>query len=119
MKQGEIVIDFNDTGTVEGLHHDEFDLKFLGRKIVGRASEIFHDADSDTWYVLLPHQVEMGDSYSAARGFVSYDQARRFEVVWLNECRKRGFRTDIHNNDVGVVACEMRGPFQQNENRKT
>lgn len=79
-----IVIDIKEDGVVEGLHFDEFDLKFLGRKKVRRASEIFHDEATDRWDVLLPGQIV---PYPGARGFGSYNEARDFEVVWLQTCR--------------------------------
>ncbi|MCK5307057.1 MAG: hypothetical protein KAJ73_00460 [Zetaproteobacteria bacterium] len=84
--QKEMVIDFSPAGPVEGMHFDQFDLNFLGKKKVTRASEIFHNGDSDKWDIILP-----GDDFpccEAATGFPGYDTARQFEVNWLQECRK-------------------------------
>lgn len=99
----EIVIDCKSDGVVEGMHFDEFDLNFLGKKSVSRASEIFHNEETDMWDVLLPDQAE---PHSICKGFSGYDVARKFEVEWLQECRKRG--TDPASYDGAVVAMEVR-----------
>ena len=83
----EIVIDMKADGKVEGMHFDEFDLGFLGNKHVSRASEIFYNEETQMWDIILPgHDHAMGAS---AAGFSGYDVARKFEVLWLQECRKR------------------------------
>ena len=53
----EIVIDCKNDGTVSGMHFDEFDLGFLGKKTVRRASEIIHNPETDLWDILLPTQI--------------------------------------------------------------
>jgi hypothetical protein len=99
----EIVIDCNPNGAVEAMHFDEFDLRFLGAKRVERASEIFHNKATDEWDILLPGQ---DAPYFVAMGFKGYDVARRFEVHWLQECRKRGVEPDT---EAGCqVAMELR-----------
>lgn len=85
----QIIVDFSPAGTAEGLHHDRFDLGFLGHKTITRASEIEFDEQSQSFYVRLPGQAV--DAVSAAcRGFSGYDVARQFEVAWLNACRQAG-----------------------------
>lgn len=84
--QKEMVIDFSPAGPVEGMHFDDFDLSFLGKKKVTRASEIFHNGDTDKWDITLPEDDE--PCCEAVTGFSGYDVARKFEVKWLQECRK-------------------------------
>jgi len=82
-KQKEIVVSFEPTGHVHGLHHDSFDLGFLGNKKIARASTIEFDEEQQSFYVLVDGE----DSPPAvATGFSGYDVARDFEVRWLQEC---------------------------------
>jgi hypothetical protein len=88
MAMKEIVIDINPTGKTEAMHFDEFPLGFLGPMSVDRASEIFHNPDTQQWDVVLPgHDM----AHPVASGFTGYDVARAFEVEWLQGCRKAGF----------------------------
>ena len=86
---GEIVINIENTGKTSGLHFDNFPMSFLGKMQIGRASEIFFDEDNQNWQVILP-----GDDHAVtpAKGFDSYDEARQFEVNWLQGCMK----ADVH-----------------------
>lgn len=104
----EIVIDCNSNGTVEGLHFDAFDLGFLGRKHVERASEIFHNAETDLWDILLPSQ---GRAYPEVQGFSGYDTARRFEVLWLQDCRKLSIDPIADEDMARVRARLLRADF--------
>ena len=83
----EIVINVSGEGVADALHFDEFPLHFLGRAKIERASEIFFHEKSQTWSVILP-----GDDAAVpeASGFAGYDEARRFEVEWLQACMKAG-----------------------------
>lgn len=99
----EIVIDVNPSGVASGMHFDEFPLSFLGKATVERASEIFHNQETQLWDVLLPGQET---PHEAAKGFSGYDVARKFEVVWLQECRKRGLCPLSY--DGAQVAYEIR-----------
>lgn len=102
----EIVIDCKANGTVESMHFDEFDLKFLGRKSVKRASEIMHNPETDLWDIEIP---ESGVHPQSSRGFTGYDIARRFEVEWLQACRKAGCSP---LSDLGrVIADRLREDF--------
>lgn len=88
------VIDFKDDGTVEAMHNDKFDLSFLGRQSIQRATEIRFEEDPQTWSICLPTRYE-GLSLPRvwvrlcddAGGFASYETAREVEVEWLNTCR--------------------------------
>ena len=95
----EIVIDFANNGTVESMHFDEFPLGFLGKATVERASEIFFNEDTQLWDILLPGQE--APCVNAA-GFAGYDVARRFEVEWLQECRKARVPP---TTEFGMVLC--------------
>lgn len=87
----EIVLDITTGGQAEGLHFDQFDLGFLGKQTITRASEIlFHHAEQ-LWGVWIP-----GESKASATGFSSYETAREFEVAWLQECRKQSIDPRSH-----------------------
>lgn len=81
-----MVIDFTPEGTVEAMHRDRFDLGFLGRQSIHRASDIRFNEDAQSWDIWLAK----GDTFvpvEQATGFESYDDARRMEVRWLEFCR--------------------------------
>jgi hypothetical protein len=80
----EIVIDVTDQG-VESMHFDRFNLGFLGKMHISRASEIFFNEDSQEWDIRLPRQII---PYPCAMGFKNYEDARDFEIEWLQMCRK-------------------------------
>jgi hypothetical protein len=73
-------------GVVSGLHFDTFDLGFLGKKQVQRASEIMFNDATQLWDVLLPGQAT---PHADACGFASYNVARLFEVEWLQSCASK------------------------------
>ena len=105
----EIVIDFHPAEGVSALHMDEFPLSFLGRMEIGRASTIDFNPETQRFDInlkeatrhtvvemVLTHQLRIEGnpertSYpEAACGFAGYDEARGFEVAWIQECMKRG-----------------------------
>lgn len=86
----EMVFDVGVDGSVEGLHHDEFPLQFLGKAKVVRASEIIFNEDSQLWDVILPGASQ--PACESCAGFPSYNTARQFEVSWLNACRVSAVR---------------------------
>lgn len=80
----ELIIDISSSGACQSLHMDDFDLEFLGNKKITRASEIVFNNDTQLWDVFLPEQ---GFNIST-RGFKSYENAKDFEIAWLQQCRK-------------------------------
>ena len=88
-----MVIDIAPTGEVSAMHREQFPLAFLGNQKIERASEIKFDEESQLWDVALPRDgaAERSAVYwrvvDEARGFASYDVARKFEVRWLEECK--------------------------------
>ena len=104
MSMQELVIDIDTDGKTSAMHFDEFDLKFLGKKKITRASEIFYNDSTEKWDITLP-----GDSKPVSevvQGFDGYDKARNFEVEWLQACRKG--RCDPHS-PVGIsTAVQLR-----------
>ena len=95
-----IVIDISPLGRVAGMHRDEFNLKFLGKQTITRASEITHNPETQQWEIRVPP-----DEFASARipsgawpvikscgTFPSYNKARDFEVDWMNSCRIAGFK---------------------------
>jgi hypothetical protein len=83
----EIVFSIDETGVVEGLHRDEFPLDFLGRQKIERASDIRFNEATQLWDIWIPITKGMDLCLDAAAGFKRYDEARDFEVRWLNACR--------------------------------
>lgn len=87
-----MVIDVEPTGVVTAMHRDAFSLAFLGKQDIQRASEIVFNAETQHWDVKLrngsPHEVETGWSVPSVylSHFVTYDSARKFEVLYLESC---------------------------------
>jgi hypothetical protein len=104
----EYVIDFTAGGVVKALHNDALYLGFLGDQIITRASDIRHDTATQLWGI---HLAIGNENYMAPRpqaaGFATYESARDFEVLWLNECRKRQVRPE--SEEGHAVATELRG----------
>ncbi len=86
-----MVIDFRPNGEVEAMHRDAFDLSFLGKQSIKRASDIRHDQQTQSWTIFLAENrsdsPETFVEIETARGFETYDDARRMEVRWLELCR--------------------------------
>lgn len=85
----ELVLSFDSDGRVAGLHMDQFDLSFLGRKTVKRQTDILFDPDTQQWGI---HYLDEGAStYIKEIGTCpTYEEARKREVEWLNRCRLQG-----------------------------
>lgn len=86
----ELVIDFKNTGEVSSLHMDAFDLGFLGDKKVFRQTDIVFDDETQLWNIIYLIEGATQFHDSALYGFNSYETARKFEVLWLNDCRLMG-----------------------------
>lgn len=98
----EIVIDIAPDGKTSALHMDEFPLTFLGQMEIRRASSIeFHQASQSFHVAVDPSRSVLQKARLAAfpdspyippeaAGFDGYDEARAFEVDWLQECAKIG-----------------------------
>lgn len=85
-----MVVTFEPTGVVNAMHRDSFDLSFLGKQAITRASEIMFDADSQLWDVKLPVDGVYTLTTAHASGFPTYEAGRKFEVEWLEHCALRG-----------------------------
>lgn len=83
----EIVIDIGPDGAATGLHFDEFPLNILGDMEIKRASSIVWDESNQLWTVVLADREER-DMPDPCFGWHRYDDARDFEVKWLQECMK-------------------------------
>ena len=81
-----MVIDFRPTGEVEAMHRDKFNLSFLGKQTIQRASDIRFNDDSQQWDIHLAVAGEFVP-VEAARGFDTYEEARKMEVRWLEMAR--------------------------------
>ena len=120
----EIVMSIDCAGKIKGLHFDEFDFGFLGSKAIDRASEIVFNSGTQSWDVIIrdslksgshqgqgsityamPSEIE-GYQVPESSGFDSYEIARRFEVDWLQGCKKRS--VDIDSPEGRQLALELR-----------
>lgn len=83
-----MVIDFRPDGGIEAMHRDAFPMGFLGKQTIRRASDIRHDEENDTWTIFLAgDEPDTFIEVAQARGFPTYDAARRMEVRWLEMAR--------------------------------
>ena len=85
-----LIVDISPGGNVEALNTDAFDLGFLGHKQISRASMIIFEEDSQTWYLEIPGHSSV--DAPSIRGFAGYEQARNFEVIWLQSCRENSVK---------------------------
>lgn len=89
MKQT-MVISVTTTGRVGSMHFDSFNLAFLGEREIKRASDIVFSQQTGTWDIYMNNGKGVFTLTSPqVSGFKDYEEARRFEVKWLNECRLR------------------------------
>lgn len=113
----EIVIDVSSDGRVSALHMDEFPLSFLGNMKIERASTIEFSEQQQSFYIKVspersPTQKVLADFIPhEVRGFKGYDEARQFEVEWLQECSKLDI--DPLSNEGVSVARRLRSEMQQ------
>ena len=86
-----MVISFGGSGLVEAMHRDEFNLSFLGKRTIKRASEIIFNDDTSRWDIFIDDgSGEFSVTSASLTGFRGYDDARRYEVSWLDNCRLQG-----------------------------
>lgn len=89
-----MVVSFEPTGEVHAMHRDDFDLGFLGKQEVARASEIKFHEESQKWDICMPPgagvPVEQWQTFPALQGFAGYNEARKFEVKWLEHVALKG-----------------------------
>lgn len=87
--QDAVVITFDTEGGAESLHIDKFDLGFLGKKHITRATDIRFDDEAQAWTIyLLDAQGENPElAWKECKGLPTYEVARTVEVAWLNLCR--------------------------------
>jgi len=87
--QDAVVITFGEDGSAESLHVDQFDLGFLGKKEITRATDIRFEGDTQDWtiYLLDAKGENPTLAWKGCKGLPSYEVARTVEVAWLNLCR--------------------------------
>lgn len=87
--QESLVISFGEDGSAESLHIDKFDLGFLGKKQITRATDIRFEDETQDWsiYLLDAKGENPTLSHKECKGLSSYEVARAVEVAWLNLCR--------------------------------
>ena len=85
----QLVIEVASTGSVKALHSDKFDLGFLGDKVITRQTEIMFSTRTQDWYLVYIRSHNPGDIVrnDILSGFSGYEEARTFEVDWINTCR--------------------------------
>lgn len=141
-QNNEIVIDFVPGKGVKALHMDEFPLSFLGRMKIDRASTIDFNPETQLFDINLKEATKYDHFYAeacngcmvhtiardpegpwedphysplypaSAEGFTGYDEARRYEVAWIQECMKK--RIDPLSTQgievIGQLRAEGLGP---------
>jgi hypothetical protein len=91
MKTRFTTIDFAEDGTVEAMNRDEFNIGFLGKQSIQRASEIKFNEATQSWNICLPDDDDRcWVAIPEATGFASYNVARDVEVFWLETARRVG-----------------------------
>jgi hypothetical protein len=105
----ELVIDITESGKVESIYSDTFNLGFLGAQKVYRQTDIVFETISQTWdihYLNEDGTRAFGENAPPAlAGFTWYEEARKFEVAWLNACREQGVASET---DRLALASKMR-----------
>lgn len=102
----ELVISFLPSGVTQSLHMDAFPLSFLGDMSVERQTDIPFDAATQSWGIqyITPTGERVSDPVLLR--FDTYDHARGFEVLWLNECRFLGV---VPTSEEGLdIAVDLR-----------
>lgn len=106
------VISFKPNGEVTALHNDSFDLSFLGRQRIRRATDIRFSEGTQQWSLWLPKPWPHvgGEFFMApgADGFSSYETARKVEVEWLNSCALLGVDPDSEEGLTVLVGVRSR-----------
>jgi len=84
-----MVIDITATGEAHAMHRDQFNLGFLGKQEITRASDIRFDDATQLWDCYLyggpVHDADAWYCAPEAKGFATYDLARKVEVEWLEQ----------------------------------
>lgn len=85
-----MVIDFDEAGVAQAMHNDALPLGFLGEMEITRASDIEFRQETQLWDIWLLEKGTVPKLATSARGFASYDEARKAEVYWLSQSRLGG-----------------------------
>lgn len=101
----ELVIEFDCKGHVAAMHNDNFDLGFLGDKKITRQTDICFNEGTQNWDIIYLDGGERVTN-SVLDKFGCYEEARAFEVRWLNECRLLG--ANPAKLDGMTIAAELR-----------
>lgn len=91
----ELVIEVGATGRVAAMHTDKFDLGFLGDKKIRRQTEIVFCEESQLWDIVYIADDGMHHGHACLDGFGGYEEAREFEVRWINACRLHQILSNI------------------------
>jgi hypothetical protein len=96
----EKIINFSPEGVVTSLHQDAFPLGFLGPQKIARATDIRFNEEFQEWDIYVVPEGDATEMWTVPplRGFAGYDEARRFEVKWINRCMSFGM--DWRGGDV-------------------
>lgn len=86
----EHVIVISPVGAVKAMHNDKFPLGFLGPQSIDRASDIRWDEQHQSWGIWFNVDGEFIAPTAVYAGFLTYEDARNFEVDVMNDCLKRG-----------------------------
>lgn len=103
----EKIIDFAADGTVRSLHQDSFNLGFLGDQKIERATDIVFNESTQKWNIRV---LGPGRNWSSSwlSEFDGYDEARGFEVKWINRCMEIGADWRAGSSIATAIAEELR-----------
>lgn len=86
----EHVVVIEPSGAVRAMHNDKFSLSFMGIQVIVRASEIKWNEEAQNWEIWFRADDSFLMPYRVYQTFPSYETARDFEVLVMNECMKQG-----------------------------
>lgn len=81
----ELVVTIEESGRAHGLETPDFNLAVLGPKSVKRATSIEFEEATQKWDVIVCGHENDGHPI-VSMGFGTYEEARQFEVDWLQRC---------------------------------
>lgn len=104
------VMTIKSDGEISMLQSDKFDIRFLGKMVMERASNIVFDYDDQMYRILIaeredePHPDEL-------RRFPLYEDAKSFEVMYLQSARMCNY--DPLSPVMAALAPDIRAAWQQ------
>ena len=103
------VMTIKSDGETSMLQSDKFDIRFLGRMKMERASNIVFDYDDQMYRILIAER-EDEKHPDELRNFPLYDEAKTFEVMYLQSARL--LNLDPLSEPMHAIAPTIRGAWE-------